>query len=135
MNAQGRAAARRRALGRAGEDAAASFLTGRGFTILTRNYTTPFGELDIVATTENSVVFAEVKTARAGAKVDPRSQFTPRKVSRIFKTALSYLEAERPGEDVDVRFDFLVVTKTDKGYEIEHYAAVPLNDYLPAAED
>jgi len=53
-------AARRRALGRAGEDAAADFLRRRGFEVLTRNYHTPYGELDVVASVDGALVFAEV---------------------------------------------------------------------------
>jgi putative endonuclease len=125
-------AARRRVLGRAGEDAAADFLRRRGFDVVARNYHTPFGELDVVAAKDGAVVFAEVKTGRARSSVDPRAQFTSRKVSRCYQAALYYLEKERPGEDVDFRFDFLVVIRKKGGYEIEHYEAVALDDYLPA---
>jgi putative endonuclease len=127
-------AARRRALGRAGEEAAADFLLRRGFEIVARNYHTPFGELDAVAEKEGRLVFAEVKTARAGASVDPRSQFTPRKVTRIYKAALYFLEQERPAQEPDFRFDFLVAVRKEGTYEIEHYEAVTLHDFLPPDE-
>jgi|GEM_PF-932180 putative endonuclease len=129
-----REAARRRALGRAGEDAAADFLRRRGFELVTRNYHTPFGELDVVAEKDGGLVFAEVKTARAGASVDPRSQFTPRKVTRIYKAALHFLDKERPGQEPDFRFDFLVAVRKKGAYEIEHYEAVAPDDYLPPNE-
>jgi putative endonuclease len=129
-----RRAARRRKLGRAGEEAAADFLRRRGFEILARNYHTPFGELDVVAAKEGRLVFAEVKTARAGASVDPRSQFTPRKVSHVYRAALHYLEKERPAEEPDFRFDFLVAVKREGAYTIEHYEAVALSDFLPPEE-
>ncbi len=129
-----REAARRRALGRAGEDAAADFLRRRGFELVARNYHTPFGELDVVAEKDGGLVFAEVKTARAGASVDPRSQFTPRKVTRIYKAALHFLDKERPAQEPDFRFDFLVAVKKKGAYEIEHYEAVAPDDYLPPNE-
>jgi putative endonuclease len=126
---QRRAAARRK-LGRAGEDAAADFLRRRGFAVVARNYYTPFGELDLVASKDGDLVFAEVKAARAGASVDPRSQFTRRKVTRVYRSALHYLEKERPGEEPAFRFDFLVVVKKGDEYEIEHYEAVALEDFV-----
>jgi putative endonuclease len=129
-----RRAAARRTLGRAGEDAAADFLRRRGFEIVARNYHTPFGELDVVASKEGRLVFAEVKTARAGASVDPRSQFTRRKVSRVYLAALHFLEKERPAEEPDFRFDFLVAVKKRGDYEIEHYEAVALDDFLGPEE-
>lgn len=123
----------RRALGQAGEEAAASFLAARGFRILTRNYHTPFGELDLVALSpEGVLVFAEVK---AGAAGDPRLNFTPRKTKRVYGAALYYLEHEREGEDFDWRFDFLAVFERGGRMEVEHFAAVPLQDYLPAGEE
>jgi putative endonuclease len=129
-----RRAAKRRTLGRAGEDAAADFLRRRGFDVVARNYHTPFGELDVVASKGGRLVFAEVKTARAGASVDPRSQFTRRKVSRVYRAALHFLEKERPAQEPDFRFDFLVAVKKEGGYEIEHYEAVALDDFLPPEE-
>lgn len=129
-----REAARRRALGRAGEEAAADFLRRRGFELVARNYHTPFGELDVVAEKDGALVFAEVKTARAGASVDPRSQFTPRKVTRIYKAALYFLDKERPAQEPDFRFDFLVAVRKKGAYEIEHYEAVAPDDYLPPNE-
>jgi putative endonuclease len=125
--------AARRELGRAGEEAAAAFLTARGFRVLNRNYHTPFGELDLVALApEGALVFAEVK---AGAASDPRPRFTPRKVKRVYAAALYYLEHEREGEDLDWRFDFLAVFDRGGRMEVEHVAAVPLQDYLPADEE
>lgn len=129
-----REAARRQALGRAGEDAAADFLRRRGFAIVARNYHTPFGELDVVAEKDGRLVFAEVKTARAGATVDPRSQFTARKVTRIYKAALYFFDKERLSHEPDFRFDFLVAVRRKGAYEIEHYEAVPLSDFLPPDE-
>jgi len=122
-----------RALGRAGEEAAACFLTARGFRVIDRNYHTPFGELDLVALApEGALVFAEVK---AGAAGDPRQRFTPKKVKRVYAAALYYLAHEREGEDLDWRFDFLAVFERGGRMEVEHFAAVPLQDYLPAGEE
>ena len=66
--------------------------------------------------------------------MDPRSQFTRRKVSRVYRAALHFLEKERPAEEPDFRFDFLVAVKKRGDYEIEHYEAVALDDFLPPEE-
>jgi len=125
-------AARRRALGRAGETAAADFLRCRGFDVLARNYHTPHGELDLVCAREETIIFVEVKTGEAAATLDPRTQFTPRKVARLYRAALDYWARERPGEEPDLRFDFVAVVRRGDGFAVEHYEAVPLGDYLPA---
>jgi len=119
------------AFGRRAEDAAADFLTARGFRVLDRNYLTPGGELDLVAAAaDGTVVFVEVKAARARAATDPRAAFTPKKVRRVYNAALTYLQNERADEDVDFRFDFVVVVERRGVLEVEHYAAVPLQDWL-----
>ncbi len=124
-----------RELGRAAEDAAASFLKRRGFDILTRNYHTPYGELDLVARApDGTLVFAEVKAGAAAAATRPRLAFTPRKVTRVFKAAQLYLQTEYPGEDADYRFDFLVVTEAAGRYRVEHHTAVPIQDWLGGEE-
>lgn len=48
--------------GRKGEDSAAAFLTGKGYTVLHRNYRTGHLETDIIAEKDGCLVFAEVKT-------------------------------------------------------------------------
>lgn len=51
----------RRELGKKGEEVAAEFLEGKGFTVLARNYLKKWGEIDIVARRGNKLRFVEVK--------------------------------------------------------------------------
>ena len=51
--------------GKMGEDSAASFLCGKGFTIIGRNVRLSHTETDIIAKNEKFIIFAEVKTRRA----------------------------------------------------------------------
>jgi putative endonuclease len=136
MTRDGRSeASRRRALGRAGEDAAAGFLRERGYRVVARNYHTTFGEIDVVAEKDGALVFAEVKTARAGSTVDPRAALTSRKMARLYRAAMGFLERERPGEDVDVRFDFLAVSRRGGDFDVEHYEAISPGEYRPPGDD
>jgi putative endonuclease len=58
-------------IGRIGEDIAAQWLSGRGHTIVTRNYRKSFGEIDIVTReTDGTVHFVEVKTVSYEARTD-----------------------------------------------------------------
>ena len=49
--------------GAAGEVLAARFLRNRGYDILTANYRTRLGEIDIIAADKQYIAFVEVKTA------------------------------------------------------------------------
>lgn len=77
-----------RAKGNLAEDKAAAFLRIQNFQILTRNFYTHFGEIDIIATKQNILHFIEVKS---GSSFEPIYQITPTKLKRIFKSAQVYL--------------------------------------------
>ncbi len=57
----------RHALGVAGEELAARHFERLGFAVLARRHRTRFGELDLVVCDGPLLVFAEVKTRRAGS--------------------------------------------------------------------
>jgi len=50
-----------RSIGQSGEDAAARYLQSKGYTIVTRNFRSNFGEIDIIAEHGSYLVFIEVK--------------------------------------------------------------------------
>lgn len=50
--------------GKRGEDSAASFLCGKGYTIVARNVRINHFETDIIAKNDTTLVFAEVKTRK-----------------------------------------------------------------------
>ena len=52
----------RKSLGRIGEEAAALYLAGKGYTITERNIRIGRSEIDIICENEDYTVFAEVKT-------------------------------------------------------------------------
>jgi putative endonuclease len=108
---------RRRQLGDAGEQLAADHLARRGFQILDRNYRTRWGELDIVACDERTIVFCEVKTRIApGAGRDPLESVHPRKRAQIRRIAGRWLADRSDHPRVsDLRFDAIGVTLASDG--------------------
>lgn len=113
---------KRIALGRKGEDLAASALDRKGFRILARNYRRPFGEIDIIARDGNCVAFVEVKTRRAAGVYTPAEAVTRRKQVQIARVAQEYLAANRL-LDTPSRFDVVtVVIEADGSHRIEHFA-------------
>jgi putative endonuclease len=80
-------------LGRKGEDAAASHLIGMGYAILARNVRTPSGELDLVASAGEFLVFVEVKARRGRSHGLPEEAITPRKKKHLLESAQHYLQA------------------------------------------
>jgi putative endonuclease len=102
--------ARRRALGRAGEDAAAAWYQGRGYVVLDRNWRAPggTGELDLVAARADVVVFCEVKARSTGRYGSGLAAVDVRKQRRVRTLAVRWLAAQDRHWD-RVRFDVVDV--------------------------
>lgn len=108
-----KASQQRQAIGRWGEDVAARFLAEHGYTILSRNYRTPAGELDIVAHEGESIVFVEVKTRRTASFGPPQEAVTPAKAAHIIAAAQHYLQ-DTAQIDGDWRIDVVAVFGSPK---------------------
>ena len=52
-------------IGELGENVACEFLIKNGYKIICRNYRNKYGEIDIIASFKNEVVFIEVKTRKS----------------------------------------------------------------------
>lgn len=81
---------RKKDLGKQGEDLACDYLQRHGYLIIERNFQKRYGELDIVALTDKTLVFIEVKT-RVGHKFGkPEEAVTHRKLREVTQTAQYY---------------------------------------------
>jgi len=109
-------------LGRLGERLAAEHFERLGYEVLTRNYRTRFGELDLVAADAETLVFCEVKTRRAGSGA-PWDSLGGRKRSQVRSMAAAWLceVRERP-RTAELRFDAVGVILDARGalVDLEH---------------
>jgi putative endonuclease len=102
----------RQILGAAGEQAALDHLERLGFRLVARNHRTRHGELDLVVCDERTLVFAEVKTRRAGPGArDPLLSLHERKRAQVRRMAGAFLAdvPSRPRRP-ELRFDAIAVT-------------------------
>ena len=115
----------RHELGRTGERLAAAHLERLGLRVHTRNFRTRWGELDIVACDQKTIVFCEVKTRRQGSG-RPWDALGPAKQQRVRKMAASWLTEvlDRPFA-AELRFDAIGVTIDAHGrlVSLEHLEA------------
>ena len=110
----------RMSLGRRGEDVACGFLSGKGHTIVERNYRSGHLEIDIISLDRNGVHFVEVKSRVAPVAVSPEENVTVSKQRKVADAALRYLNMakdKRISGDLEVNFDVVAVT-FDGGKEI-----------------
>ena len=82
-------------LGRVSEDEAEKYLSDLGYIIIERNYSSIYGEIDIIAMDGDVTVFIEVKARQSYRKGSPSSAVTPLKQKKISMTALCYMKSRK----------------------------------------
>jgi len=111
----------RLATGKFGEDMAADFLEGKGFSILARNWRSGHYELDIVAIDEAGIHFVEVRT-RINPEILPQETVNSPKQRKVVEAAKRFLkeEAYRKFSDFEAFFDVVGVTVAKDGTKLEY---------------
>jgi putative endonuclease len=99
----------RRWFGTRSERAAARFLRTLGYRILTRNYSCPHGELDLIALDGRCVVFVEVRSTGGDDPERPAASVDDAKQRRLTNLALHFLQEKRL-LDCAARFDVLALS-------------------------
>ena len=112
----------RKQLGNRGEIEAGRFLERLGYKILHRQLRGRFGELDLVARDNETIVFVEVKTRASTAAGHPTESITPAKQKKITRSALAFLKRHR-WLNQRARFDVVAIIwpKGDEPPQIQHY--------------
>lgn len=106
-------------LGTLGEMAASKYLKKKRYKLYDVNYRSRFGEIDLIVTKDNYIVFVEVKSRTANSIANPCEFVDERKQERIIKTAELYLVRHRL--NLQPRFDVIeVFFENDKIKSIKH---------------
>ena len=109
--------------GLAGEVLAARFLRDKGYTILSSNYHSRFGEIDIIAENDEYILFVEVKTRKQNALISGMAAVDSHKQSRLTLAAQDYIT--KTYCEKQPRFDVAEVTVFEKpdgslGYSLKY---------------
>ncbi len=105
-------------IGEIGENMATRFLVKHGFSILDRNYTKKWGEIDIIAKKGDKIYFIEVKSVSRATlasvthetldQYNPEDNMHPWKLKRMARAIQTYL-LSRKLEEKEWQVDLLVV--------------------------
>lgn len=96
-----------------GEIYAARYLRDNGYGIITANYRTRLGEIDIIAAKDGFICFVEVKTRGMNPMLAPALAVDENKQKRIAAASLLFLQEYKTG--LQPRFDVCEVW-LDDGY-------------------
>jgi len=102
-----------------GEDAAARYLQRLSMKIPQHYVNTPVGEIDLVARQRRTLIFVEVRTRRSSAFGSPAEAVDMRKQRQIIRAAKWYLN-DKPGKDLQPRFEVVSILVNGSDLEIEH---------------
>ena len=96
----------KRNLGNKGEDIAVKWLIkNKNYNILDRNYSTGYGEIDIIAEDEKALVFIEVKFRNGTDFGYPYEAVNKNKQRRICKAALRYVQKKYNNDEKSINFE------------------------------
>ncbi|MCT4582997.1 MAG: YraN family protein [Flavobacteriales bacterium] len=93
--------------GNKGEQIAVNYLEQQGYVIRCRNYRYGKAEIDIIAQTENRIVFLEVKTRSQYQEESLRDLLSIAQQKRIIEAAHHYIIAH--DIDEEARFDLIII--------------------------
>lgn len=94
-------------LGLWAEMQAQQLLLSAGYQILQQNYHSRYGEIDLIATREQELLFVEVKARTRRAWANAHEVITASKQLKICKTSLVFLEKNPHLHDFYCRFDVI----------------------------
>ncbi|MCL2591731.1 MAG: YraN family protein [Defluviitaleaceae bacterium] len=102
--------------GKSGEKLAVKFLRQKGYRILHKNYKTNLGEIDIIISDGETLIFVEVKSREGGFLDVPAEAVTAFKQRKINQVACMYLSRFQL-RNVPIRFDVVEVYMSENRME------------------
>lgn len=112
-------------LGRLGEDLAAGYLIGHGWSILERNWRSRSGEIDLIGLDGTTLVIVEVKTRRSTRFGLPVEAITELKARRLRLLAGAWLQSHPHPRIAGIRIDAIgVILDPDGLCSIDHRRGV-----------
>jgi len=109
----------KRQLGKKGEEIALRQIRRLGLKCIEKNFRCPLGEIDIIARDKDCIVFLEVRTRRGVGTGIIKESIDKRKRRKLSSLALYYMKKEN-FRDLSARFDVMVISIGDKGFDMEY---------------
>lgn len=96
--------------GSSAEKQACRFLKKQGLGLVTRNYRSPFGEIDLIMRDKDMLVFIEVRYRKNTIHGSPAETVDFRKQKKLRATAEHYLQQLPESAHAPCRFDIVTYT-------------------------
>lgn len=96
-----------RKIGALGEEYAAEYLKKKGYKEIARNFSSRFGEIDLIMLDRDQLVFVEIKTRSSNIFGTPGEAVTYQKLTKMIKTSQFFLA--RYSKYRNYRFDVIEI--------------------------
>ena len=100
-------------LGTIAEEKACAVLEARGLRLITRNYRSRMGEIDLIMQDTNEIVFIEVRSRAYDYYGTAIESIDITKQRKVIKSAVSYLQKQGWLDKINSRFDVVGVSPTN----------------------
>ena len=115
--------------GKLGEQYTCEYLKNHGYNIVQTNYSSRFGEIDIIAENDKYIVFTEVKTANPNSFTKGFERITKSKIRKFTKTAVTYLTRYRITKQPRIDCAEVIVNEKDNSLIDIHYIENAVDDW------
>jgi len=112
--------------GKEGEEMAAKWLVDYGYQLIDQNNSTKFGELDIIATKNNILIFVEVKFKQTEDFGTPEEMIGKNKLMQVQRTAEMYLLNNPDIAKIYDRYQIDAICIVEDTGRITHYENLSL---------
>ncbi|MEY8702206.1 YraN family protein [Francisella philomiragia] len=101
-------------IGNKAEAQACKYLKSQGLQIIAQNFKAlPYGEIDIIALDQSTLVFIEVKYRSRTKFAKAEEMLTYSKQQKLINAANIFLQQNPNFEDYECRFDLIAINKED----------------------
>ncbi len=107
-----------RRTGLLGEMRAAQYLIRKGYRILSANFRTKAGEIDIIAENDDFLCFIEVKSRHEGGYFAPSEAVDLKKEENVKSAAAAFIALSKT--TMPVRYDIIEVVFSKDKYAVRH---------------
>lgn len=112
------------ATGKQGEAFVCTFLKQEGYTILSTNYKTPLGEIDIIGIKDKTLFIIEVKTRSSAAFGMPYEAVNARKLTHMRNACAWFLQKNPQYKHLPVSLQVASVQKNAGAFFVKLYTVV-----------
>lgn len=120
-----------KAIGKLGEKIALDYLTEKNYTIVETNFTSHWGEIDIIATKDNKLTFFEVKTRTSDGKGKPHEAIHYTKMKHLMRSVSHYLLKNKyNGYKLSIDAISIILEEDNTLGMIKHYENLDVSPFI-----